>query len=76
MISPLTKQRRTVKYLLPIVAILREASWVISQLANHDEPSEITVPEEKEDKAKKEKEKKKKSRLRRRGPYRKAHANW
>jgi hypothetical protein len=45
-------------------------------LTNHDEPNEITVPEEKEDEARKEKEKKKKSRLRRRGPYRKAHANW
>jgi hypothetical protein len=43
---------------------------------SHDEPDKITVPEEKEDETRKEEEKKKKSRLRKRGPYRKAHANW
>ena len=45
-------------------------------MTSHDEPNEITATEEKEDEARKEEEKKKKSRLRKRGPYRKAHANW
>jgi len=43
---------------------------------SHDEPSEIIVPEEKEGSLQKKREKKRKSRLRKRGPCRKAHANW
>jgi hypothetical protein len=70
MISPQTKHLRSVKYLLPIIAVVGSF-----KLKNHDEPNE-TISEEKEDEARKEEEKKKKSRLRKRGPYRKAHANW
>jgi len=45
-------------------------------LMSNDEPNEIIVPEEKEDALQKKRQKKRKSRLRKRGPYRKAHANW
>jgi hypothetical protein len=71
MISPQTRHLRSVKYLLQIIAIVG-----LSKLKNHDEPNETTVPEGKEDEARKKKEEKKKSRQRKRGPYRKAHANW
>jgi hypothetical protein len=71
MISPQTKHLRSVKYLLPIIAVVGS-----SRLKNHDEPNKMTAPEEKENEARKEKEKRKKSRLRKRGPYRKAYANW
>jgi hypothetical protein len=40
------------------------------------EESAETKSEETEDATLKEEEKRKKARLRRRGPYRKAHANW
>jgi hypothetical protein len=61
-----------VKYLLPITAIAGSI-----KLMNYDELNEVnSFQEEKEDKARKKKREKKKSRLRKRCPYRKAHANW
>jgi hypothetical protein len=47
-----------------------------SKLAKSDEPTETNTSEEAEDAAMKEEEERKKARLRRRGPYRKAHADW
>jgi len=41
-----------------------------------DKSDKANASEEIEDKAKKRNEKRKKARLRKRGPYRKAHANW
>ncbi len=41
-----------------------------------DHSKETRAPEQSEDDALKREEKKTKARLRRRGPYRKAHANW
>jgi len=45
-------------------------------LAESEESVEMNTSEETEDVSLKEEEKRKKARLRRRGPYRKAHADW
>jgi hypothetical protein len=45
-------------------------------LPESGKPVETGTSEEAEDAAVKEEEKRKKARLRRRGPYRKAHADW
>jgi len=46
------------------------------KLVESGESDEIETSEETEDATLKEEEKGKKARLRRRGPYRKAHADW
>jgi len=46
------------------------------KLAESGESAEMNTSEETEDVTLKEEEKRKKARLRRRGPYRKAHADW
>jgi hypothetical protein len=45
-------------------------------LAEPDETVKASAPEEIENGAVKKEKKRKKARLRRRGPYRKAHADW
>jgi hypothetical protein len=45
-------------------------------LRKFDESNEARASEETENETVKREDKRKKSRLRRRGPYRKAHANW
>jgi hypothetical protein len=46
------------------------------KLAESRKPVDTNTSEEAEDTTLKKEEKKKKARLRRRGPYRKAHADW
>jgi len=48
----------------------------VCKLAESEESVEMNTSEETEDVSLKEEEKRKKARLRRRGPYRKAHADW
>jgi hypothetical protein len=45
-------------------------------LPKPNEPSKAGTAEEAEDEALKEEEERKKARKRKRGPYRKSHANW
>jgi len=57
---------------LPITAIAGS-----NKLTNHNEIEEVnSLLDEKEDETRKKKREKKESGLRKRGPYRKAHANW